>query len=133
MFHETYSGFPADEVHYCLFVVEADGDGFFSQLDGISVDAFYMSDSYEVAAVYADELAGGEGLLEVVHGLVRDERIVRRMNLEVILHALYVKDLGEVDPEEFAVRSDKDMIAGWRRFLAGQRIKASVEQLVHGL
>ena len=100
-----------------------------------------MTDGYQVAAVYADKLSGREGPFQLAHGLVSDQGVVRGVDLQVILHALYIQDLGEVDAEEFAVGFDKKVVAGgegrmaarWWGFFAGQGIETPIEQFVHCL
>src|ERR1700722_9350860 len=91
---EIISGLPADQVHDRVLIADPDGDGSFPQLDGVAVDRVDMAKSDDKGLVHADELPGWQGLFEVVHGLMGDQRVVGRMDLEVIAATLDVEDLG---------------------------------------
>jgi hypothetical protein len=114
-------GLPPDQVHDRFFIADPDGNGGLFELDGITIDRPDMPEGDDIGFVDADELPCRKGLFQVIHGLVGDQRIVGRIDLEVILHSLNIQDLGKIDPEEFAVGADKNMIVLERvRFLAGR-------------
>ena len=111
---EIISGLPADQAHDGVLIADADRDGRLSQFDGVAINGPDMAQGDDIGFVHADELPGWEGLFNIVHSLMGDQRIIRRVDLQVIPAALDIDDLGEADAKEFVIGTDKNVVVGVR-------------------
>lgn len=113
-----------DEVLEGLLVAVADGDVDVAEDDAVAVDFLDFVFLDDEGAVDADETAGGQQLLHVLHVHQREDGLLAGggENFHIVLETLDVEDVVEVDLQQFILALDKD---------AGGFLLATATFLVH--